>query len=207
MSGKRSARAWLRRHVSDTYVKEANARGLRSRAALKLEQIDDAERLLRGGLAVLDLGAAPGGWSQVAAERVGRKGCVVAVDLLAMAPIPGVRVVEGDFRDPAVREELVSLLPGGRADLVISDVAPNLTGVKVADQAAAAELVREGLELASDLMGDDGAVLFKIFHGASMEEVMRAARSRFRSIKTRKPPASRSRSTETYLVGRGIIRG
>ncbi len=203
MSGKRGARRWLRGHLSDPYVREANARGYRSRAAFKLLQLDDAERLLRPGAAVVDLGAAPGGWAQVAAERTAPGGTVLAVDLLEMAALPGVEFLRGDFTDPRVREALVARLPAGGAHLVMSDMAPNLSGMKDADQARAAELAGAALEFAGQVLAPQGAILLKLFHGRPMEDLVRQARERFRSVKVKKPQASRARSSEVYLLGRG----
>lgn len=205
VTGKRSAKRWLRGHVSDPYVKEANARGYRSRAAFKLRQLDDAEHLLRRGDTVVDLGAAPGGWSQVAAERVGKGGRVLAIDRLEMAPLDGVRFVHGDFTDPALRRALLAELPAAGARLVMSDMAPNLTGVRDTDQAAAAELAREALGFAAGCLAKDGAVVVKIFQGTSMQELLAEARSLFRKVKIVKPAASRARSAESYLLGRGGI--
>jgi len=206
VSGKRGAKGWLRGHLSDTWVREANARGYRSRAAFKLAQIDDAEHLLQSGAAVVDLGAAPGGWSQVAAERVGRAGLVLAVDLLDMEALPGVDVMRGDFMDPNIRAGLLARLPARGARLVMSDMAPNLSGVRDADQARAAELGLLVLGFASEVLATDGAVLLKVFQGGSMQDVVDEARRRFRRVKIKKPQASRSRSSETYLLGRdGIV--
>jgi 23S rRNA (uridine2552-2'-O)-methyltransferase len=203
VSGKRGAGKWLRSHLRDPFVREASARGYRSRAALKLIQIDDRQRLLRPGACVVDLGAAPGGWTQVAVERVGSRGRVVAVDLLDMAPVHGATVLRGDFTDPGVRAHLQAQLRGVPVDLVMSDMAPNLTGMKDADQARAGQLAAQALEFAVALLREQGAVLIKLFHGAGMEEVVAQARTQFRSVSVRKPPASRSRSAETYLLGRG----
>ncbi len=204
MSGKRGTRRWLGRHLADTWVREAGARGYRSRAAFKLAQIDDAERLLRPGATVVDLGAAPGGWSQVAAERVGATGRVLAVDVLEMAPLPGVAILQGDFTDPAVRDALAGQLPDGGAHLVMSDMAPNLTGVKDTDQARAAELALAAMDFAVRALEPRGAILLKVFHGRSMQDLVREARGRFRSVKVRKPEASRARSAEVYLLGKGV---
>ena len=203
MSGKRGARRWLKGHLADPYVKLANTQGFRSRAAFKLIQIDDAQRLLRPGAAVLDLGAAPGGWSQVAARRVAPGGRVVAVDLLEMESIDNVQFVHGDFASLAVRDELGALLPAGGVDLVMSDLAPNLSGTRDRDQARAAELVLHALDFAAAVLTARGAVLIKVFHGEAMDELLAQARQRFRAVKLCKPAASRSRSTEAYLIGRG----
>jgi len=203
VSGKRGARGWLKGHLADPYVKQANAQGYRSRAAFKLAQLDAAQRLLRPGDCVVDLGAAPGGWSQVAAQRVAPAGRVVAVDLLEMDPIDGVEFVQGDFTHDAVRADLRARLPDRGVDLVMSDMSPNLSGVKDNDQARGAELVLAALDFAGTVLTPRGAVLVKIFHGGSMQELVAHARRRFRAVKLSKPPASRARSAEVYLLGQG----
>jgi len=205
VSGKRGARRWLKGHLADAWVREASARGYRSRAAFKLVQLDDAERLLRAGSVVVDLGAAPGGWSQVAAERAGARGTVLALDLLEMEPIRGVAVLRGDFTDPGTRREVRARLPQRGADLVMSDMAPNLSGVKEADQARATALGLEVIGFAHDTLAARGAMLLKIFQGASTQELVAEARRRFRRVDVKKPPASRARSAEAYLLGRDGI--
>jgi 23S rRNA (uridine2552-2'-O)-methyltransferase len=190
----KSSKEWLRRHVSDSYVKKAKERGYRSRAAFKLLEIDAREKLLRPGMRVLDLGAAPGGWSQVAAQK-GAK--VTAVDLLDMAPIPGVAVHKGDFR---------SLPLDGKADLVLSDMLPNVTGIASVDQARATELTLAAIELCREVLKPDGAFLVKVFHGEAFDEVLKALKAAFKSVAVRKPSASRGESRETYLLARGLNR-
>ena len=203
MSGKRGTRRWLRGHVNDAWVREAGARGYRSRAALKLVQIDDEHRLLAPGARVVDLGAAPGGWTQVAVERTRPGGLVLALDRLAMEPVPGAHALLGDFEDEGLRASLRERLAPGGADLVLSDIAPNLTGVKDTDQARAAELVRGVIEFAAQVLERDGALLVKVFHGAEFDAIGAQARARFRRVKVAKPRASRARSAETYLLARG----
>lgn len=193
-----SSKAWLRRHVTDAYVRRAKAEGFRSRAAYKLLEIDRKDRLLRAGMTVLDLGAAPGGWSQVAAEKVRPGGRVVAVDLLDMAPIPGVTFLKADFREARVEAAL-----GGMADIVLSDVMPNVTGVTLVDQARAAELILAALELCAKVLKPEGIFLAKIFQGAAFEDTREALRRSFQTVGVRKPAASRSESRETYLLARG----
>lgn len=203
MSGKRKRREWHRRHVGDAYVKQATQSGYRSRAAYKLRQLDDAERLLAAGALVVDLGAAPGGWSQVARERVGSRGRVIAVDRLEMAPIDGVEVVLGDFRDDAVRERLEATIGAAGADLVISDMAPNLTGVRIADQAAAEALVLDAFAFAEQVLKPGGRVVVKVFQGSAFDTLLGNARQRFDRVRVKKPAASRAESSELYLLGTG----
>ncbi|MGE5130258.1 MAG: RlmE family RNA methyltransferase [Sphingomonadaceae bacterium] len=198
----KSSKQWLRRHVTDGYVRQARAQGYRSRAAFKLLEIDAREKLLRPGAHVLDLGAAPGGWSQVAAAKVGPAGRVVAIDLLEFAPISGVKSLRGDVREAEVREALRAAL-GGPADLVLSDLSPNISGVANVDQARAAELAELAAALAADLLKPSGALLVKVFQGEAFEGIVANLKGAFRSVSVRKPGASRGESRETYLVARG----
>jgi 23S rRNA (uridine2552-2'-O)-methyltransferase len=198
----KSSKAWLHRHVTDGYVRQARAAGYRSRAAYKLLEIDQKDRILRPGSRVLDLGAAPGGWSQVAARKVGPGGRVVAIDLLEIAPISGVKVLRGDLREPRAREAARQAL-GGAADLVWSDLSPNLSGISAVDQARAAELARLAVELACEVLKPSGALLVKVFQGEAFDEVLGLARRAFQTVAVRKPGASRGESRETYLLARG----
>ncbi len=200
MARTKSSRAWLRRHVTDAYVRRARAQGYRSRAAYKLIEIDARDRLLRRGARVIDLGAAPGGWSQVAAQKVLPGGAVVAIDLLEMAPIPGVTVIRGDVRDPAVR----NAIRGTKFDVVLSDLSPNISGIASADQAHAAELIALAIDFCRERLNPEGAFLVKVFHGGAFGEVLAALQRTFRKVQTRKPAASRGESRETYLLGRGL---
>jgi 23S rRNA (uridine2552-2'-O)-methyltransferase len=200
MSGKGKSRRWYKAHRADPYVKRSTAEGLRSRAAYKLMQLDARERLFRPGQWVVDLGAAPGGWSQVAAPRVAPGGRVLALDRLEMVPIEGVCFFQGDFFSEALRGRLIAKLPGSMADIVISDMAPNLTGVKIADQAACEELVLDVMEYAGQVLKPGGTLLTKVFHGAGMDGVLATARQRFEQVRLRKPDASRARSAESYLL-------
>jgi 23S rRNA (uridine2552-2'-O)-methyltransferase len=197
----KSNKAWLRRHVTDAYVRQAKQAGYRSRAAYKLLEIDRKDRLLRPGMKVLDLGAAPGGWSQVAAEKVKPGGKVVAVDLLEMKPIPGVTILKGDFREADLEPAL-----GGKADLVLSDMLPNVTGVPLVDQARAAELTLAAIALCKQVLRPEGAFLVKVFHGEAFDEVLRALKAAFETVAVRKPSASRGESRENYLLARGLKR-
>ncbi|MGA8005056.1 MAG: RlmE family RNA methyltransferase [Burkholderiales bacterium] len=198
----KSSKAWLKRHVTDSYVRQARAAGYRSRAAYKLLEIDQKDRILRPGSRVLDLGAAPGGWSQVAAHKVGPNGRVVAIDLLEIAPISGVEVLKGDVREAQARAAARQAL-GGAADLVLSDLSPNLSGIAAVDQARAAELAGLAVELACEVLKPSGALVVKVFQGEAFEEVRSLARRVFHTVAVRKPGASRGESRETYLLGRG----
>jgi 23S rRNA (uridine2552-2'-O)-methyltransferase len=193
---------WLREHHSDPFVARARAEGYRSRAAFKLAELDRRHRLLRPGARIVDLGAAPGGWSQWAAERVGAQGRVVAVDLLPVPPIPGVTVIQGDFLEPATRAAVQAALGGLPADLVLSDMAPNLSGIPTVDQARALELAESALELASDCLRPGGTLLVKLFQGEGLDAYLRLLRTRFARVELRKPDASRPRSRELYVLAR-----
>jgi 23S rRNA (uridine2552-2'-O)-methyltransferase len=203
MAQSKSSKAWLNRHVNDRFVQQARAQGLRSRAAFKLQEIAERDRLLRPGVRVVDLGAAPGGWSQVAASKVQPHGKVVAIDLLEIAPISGVHVVRGDFRDPAVRAAVHAALEGP-ADVVLCDMLPNLSGIASVDQAQAAALTELALDFCGLSLKPGGAFLVKVFQGVAFNEVLAAMKQRFRTVATRKPAASRGESRETYLLGRGL---
>jgi 23S rRNA (uridine2552-2'-O)-methyltransferase len=200
----KSSRAWLREHVTDAYVKRANAEGFRSRAAYKLQQLAARDKLLERGMTVVDLGAAPGGWSQVAARAAGPQGSVIAVDLLEMPAVSGVTVIRGDFGDPATLEAVERALGGRRADLVMSDMAPNLSGIAAVDQARAAELGELALDFALKHLKPQGGFLVKTFHGAGYDGYVARLRRWFVHVHTRKPDASRSRSSEVYLVAKGL---
>lgn len=199
----KSSGRWLREHFSDPYVKRAQAEGARSRAVFKLEEIDQRERLLRPGLVVLDLGAAPGAWSQYAARRVGPRGRVVASDILAMPAIPGVEFLQGDAREPAVLEALERMAGPAGVDLLLSDMAPNLSGMAEIDAPRAAYLAELALDLAHTVLKPGGAALIKLFQGAGFQELVALARRRFGRVKFLKPQASRARSPETYLLASG----
>ena len=193
----KSNKQWLRRHVTDPYVRKAREQGYRSRSAFKLLEIDDREKLLRPGAIVVDLGAAPGGWSQVAAARVKPGGRVIAIDLLKIAPITGVEVVAGDFR--------AAMLEGVKADIVLSDLAPNLSGVANVDQARAAGLAFAAIDFCRKTLKPDGVFVVKTFHGEAFGEVLARLKREFRKVMVRKPSASRGESSETYVVARGLL--
>jgi 23S rRNA (uridine2552-2'-O)-methyltransferase len=205
MKPSKTSKQWMREHVSDPFVQLAQKEGYRSRAAYKLLEIDDKDRLLKPGMVVVDLGATPGGWSQVAASRVGRSGKVAALDLLPLDPLAGVDFIQGDFRDDAVLKQLEALLQGKPVGLVISDMAPNISGVSSADQARAMHLAELALEFALEHLSQQGSFLVKVFQGAGFEEFLKLMRSRFTKVVTRKPKASRDRSSELYLLGSGKL--
>ena len=196
----KSSKQWLRRHVTDHYVRKAREQGYRSRAAYKLLELDQREKLFRAGAVVVDLGAAPGSWSQVAAAKIGRGGKVIAVDLLDIAPISGVTVLKGDFREAG----LLDALGGARADLVLSDVLPNLSGIANVDQARAAELSYAALDFCKKALKPEGVFVLKAFQGEAFEEVLQRLKHDFGTVKVVKPAASRGESRETYVVARRI---
>jgi 23S rRNA (uridine2552-2'-O)-methyltransferase len=196
----KSSDRWLKEHFADPYVQKARAAGYRSRAVFKLEEIDRRERLLRPGQVVLDLGAAPGAWSQYARQRVGAAGRIIASDILPLEALAGVEFVPGDFREAAVLEQLLALAPGRMVDVLLSDMAPNLSGVDVIDQPRAMYLAELALNLGADVLKAGGSALIKVFQGSGFEDLVRTARQRFGKVKLVKPGASRARSPEMYLL-------
>jgi 23S rRNA (uridine2552-2'-O)-methyltransferase len=204
----RSHRAWIERHLADPYVKRSVAEGYRSRAAYKLLEIDDRDRLLRPGAVVVDLGAAPGSWAQVARARLGRRGHlegrVLALDVLPVEPLPDVEVIQGDFREEAVEQELASRLGGARVDVVLSDLAPNLSGIAAADAARSLLLAELALEFAVKHLKPEGAFLVKAFQGSGYSQFVERLKRAFRQVTVRKPAASRESSAEVYLLARGL---
>src|SRR5215469_3131557 len=196
----KSSGRWLREHFADPFVQRAQSEGWRSRAVFKLEEIDRREKLLKPGQVCLDLGAAPGAWSQYAARQVGRKGRVVASDLLPMEELPGVEFVQGDFREEPVFDQLLSLLPERHVDVVLSDMAPNLSGVDAIDQPRSLYLAELALDLAERVLKPGGNALIKVFQGSGFQELVQGARHRYGRVKLVKPQASRSRSPEIYLL-------
>ena len=204
MKRTRTSNAWLREHVNDPYVQRAKAEGYRSRASFKLMEIDDRDRLIRPGEVVVDLGATPGGWSQVVAKRQKGNGRVIALDLLEMDPRHGVDFIQGDFREEGVLNTLESMLAGAKVGLVLSDMAPNISGVVVSDQARVMHLAELGLDFSRSWLKPDGAFLVKVFQGYGYEDFVKEMRQAFTVVSTRKPDASRDRSPEVYLLGRGL---
>lgn len=203
MAKNKTSRQWVHDHINDPYVKQAQAQGFRSRAAFKLMQIDDKDRLLGPGKVVVDLGSTPGGWSQVASKKVGAAGRVVAIDLLPMEPVHGVHFILGDFREDEPLAELVESLEGRRVDLVLSDMAPNLSGIAVTDQARSIHLLELALEFAREHLKSGGDMLVKVFQGSCFDELRREMEQLFTSVAVRKPDSSRDRSSEVYLLCRG----
>src|SRR6266851_2448347 len=207
MARSKSSSAWLKRHVNDPYVHRARAQGYRSRAAFKLLELLKRDGLVHAGDTVVDLGAAPGSWSQALAERVGRSGRVIAVDLLEIAPIPGVTIVRGDFREETVLRRLKDTVEGRKLDLVVSDIAPNLSGVSATDQARSIHLCELALEFARVHLKPQGAFLVKVFQGTGYPAFLAAMRGVFVAVASRKPRASRGDSTEMNLVGKELKGG
>ncbi|MDP2169633.1 MAG: RlmE family RNA methyltransferase [Rhodocyclaceae bacterium] len=210
MSGKvesnkknKTNKAWITEHVNDAYVQRARAEGWRSRAAFKLTEIDDKDRLLKPGMTVVDLGSAPGSWSQVAARRVAPGGRLIALDLLPMDALHGVHFIQGDFREDAVLQELAAALEGRQVDLVLSDMAPNMSGIAVVDQARVMHLAELTLEFCTLHLKPGGDMLVKVFQGDGFMELRRALQQQFKTLQMRKPLASRNRSAEIYLLARG----
>jgi|SRR6185436_4668890 23S rRNA (uridine2552-2'-O)-methyltransferase len=204
MARSKSSNQWLQRHVKDPFVHKARAEGYRSRAAYKLIEIDARERFLVPGARIVDLGAAPGGWSQVAARKVAPGGKVIAVDLLEIAPMSGVTVLRGDCRDSAIQAQLAQALEGRRADVVLSDLSPNISGIASADQARAAELVQMALDFCRTQLRADGVFLVKVFQGGEFAGLLKELKGMFGEVRTLKPAASREKSRETYLLARGL---
>jgi len=207
MKRSRSSKQWLQRHVSDPFVKRSKKEGYRSRSAYKLLQIDERDRLLRPGQVVVDLGSAPGGWSQVAVQKVGAGGRVIAIDLLPMEGVPGVDFIQGDFTSSGGLAAVEQALAGRKADVVLSDMAPNLTGIPVTDQARSMGLAEMALDFARLHLKPDGALLVKVFQGAGHDEFLKAARASFAKVLVRKPESSRGESAEQYVLARGLKAG
>ena len=193
-------------HVTDPYVQLAKHEGYRSRASYKLLEIIERDHLLKPGMRVVDLGATPGGWSQVVAQKLAGQGKVIALDLLEMVPLAGVTFIQGDFREDAVLAELVKTLDGRPVDLVISDMAPNLSGVGLVDQARAMHLAELALEFALQHLKPGGSFLVKVFQGDGFDEYIRTMRGHFKQVATRKPKASRGRTNETFLLAKDLTR-
>jgi 23S rRNA (uridine2552-2'-O)-methyltransferase len=199
----KSSRRWLQEHASDAYVKRAHKEGMRSRATYKLEELDQAERLLKPGMTIVDLGAAPGGWSQYAAKVLNGRGAVYALDILPMDGITGVEFIQGDFREDGPFGDLLARLAGTPVDLVMSDMAPNMSGIDAVDQPRQMHLVELALDFALKVLRPGGTFLAKVFQGAGFEELVKNTRREFTQVRMRKPPASRSRSAEMYLLATG----
>lgn len=205
MARSASSTRWLKEHFDDEYVKRAQQLGYRSRAVFKLLEIDEKDRILRKGMRVIDLGAAPGGWSQIARDRVGPQGRVVALDILPMDPLPGVEVLQGDFREDAVMNALLAAVGDDKVDLVMSDMAPNISGERTVDQPRAMYLAELALDLAQHVLAPGGDLLIKVFQGEGSDAFMRTLKENFAKVIVRKPKASRPRSREVYLLARNYI--
>ncbi len=204
MARSKSSSRWLKEHFDDPFVKMAQKDGYRSRASYKLLEIQEKDNILRPGMTVIDLGSAPGGWSQVTSRVIGDKGTLIASDILPMSAIADVTFIEGDFTEERVFNEIMDAVGNQPVDLVISDMAPNMSGIRTADQAAAMYLCELALDLASKVLRPGGDFLIKIFHGEGFDEYLRDVRRRFEKVQMRKPSSSRDRSREQYLLGRGL---
>jgi 23S rRNA (uridine2552-2'-O)-methyltransferase len=200
----KSSRRWLGEHFDDEYVKKAQQQGYRSRAAYKLLEIQQKDRLIKPGEIIIDLGAAPGGWSQVAAELAGSKGRVIALDILPIEPIAGVECLQGDFTEQNVFDQLFVALGSDEAGLVLSDMAPNISGIKAVDQPKSIYLAELAVDLAQKVLVKQGDLLIKVFQGEGFDELLRQIRELFTKIIIRKPQASRSRSREVYILAKGF---
>jgi len=204
MKRTRTSKGWMREHVNDPYVLLAKKEGYRSRAAYKLMEMDERDHLLRPGMTVVDLGAAPGGWTQVAAKKIGSSGVLVAFDILPMDPVRGAVFIQGDFREDAALAMLDEAMAGRPVDLVISDMAPNISGIGTADQARSMHLAELALEFAVQHLKPGGAFVVKVFQGEGFDEYVREMRVHFEKVTVRKPKASRDRSAEVYMLGKGL---
>jgi 23S rRNA (uridine2552-2'-O)-methyltransferase len=207
MARSKTSNAWLAEHFNDEFVKRARKEGYRSRAVYKLQEIDTRDRLLRPGMIVVDLGAAPGAWSQYLVERVGRTGRVIALDILPMEALPGAEVLEGDFTEEATLKTLLDALGGRPVDLVISDMSPNISGVDSADKARAMYLSELALDFAAQALKPGGAFLMKVFQGSGFSELYKVIQGKFTRVVSRKPKASRARSAEIYVLATGFRGG
>lgn len=204
MKRTKSSKGWMRQHVNDPFVLQAKLHGYRARSAYKLLEIDAKDKLLKPGMRVVDLGAAPGGWSQVAAQKVGPSGHVFALDALEMLGLPGVSIILGDFTEGAVLAELQTQLGGQTVDLVISDIAPNISGIPLADQAKSYYLAELALDFAVSHLKPGGCFLVKVFQGGDFDAYVKMLRANFQQVQIRKPEASRMQSKEVYLLGKGL---
>lgn len=204
MARSKSSGQWLQQHVNDPYVKQAQKDGYRSRSSYKLIQLNEKDRLLKPGMLVVDLGSAPGGWSQVASRIVGSRGRVIATDILPMEPLSDVEFIQGDFTEDAVLAQILAALDGRKPELVICDMAPNITGIDSADQAASMYLVELALDLVRQVLKSGGNFVTKVFQGAGSEAYLKQVRASFEKVSVRKPAASRPRSREVYVVAKGF---
>lgn len=199
-----SSTRWLKEHFDDKYVQQAQKLGLRSRAVFKIDEIQLKDKLIKPGMTVVDLGAAPGGWSQFAVEQVGDKGRVIACDILPMDPIAGVDFLQGDFREEAVLDALLERVGDAKVDVVMSDMAPNMSGTLAVDQPRSMYLVELALEMCKEVLAPNGSFVVKVFQGVGSEEYLKSVRELFKVVKVRKPDSSRARSREVYIVATGF---
>ncbi|WP_366513250.1 23S rRNA (uridine(2552)-2'-O)-methyltransferase RlmE [Methylobacter sp.] len=204
MGRSKSSSRWMQEHFADEYVKMAQAQGYRSRAVFKLKEIQEKDQLIKPGMNIIDLGAAPGGWSQFARPIIGKKNKIIALDILPMDPIEGVDFIQGDFREQAVLDQLYAVLDGAPVNMVMSDMAPNMSGNKGVDQPGAIYLGELALETAKTVLTKDGVFLVKLFHGAGFEEFFKEVQQAFVKVVIRKPKASRPRSNEVYILAKGF---
>ena len=204
MSKANNSKNWIKGHVKDPFVIQAQKDGYRSRAAYKLIEIDKKYKIIKSGITAVDLGAAPGGWSQVLSKKIGLKGKVVGIDLLEVSPIKGIDFIQGDFMQEEILNEMVDKLENKPVDLVISDMAPNLTGSKAVDQPSSIYLVELAVDLACKVMKPEGVFIAKLFQGEGFDEFVRHVRTLFNTVSMRKPDASRSKSREVYMVAKGL---
>ena len=204
MARTKSSSEWLRRHVNDPFVKQAQVDGYRSRSAYKLVELDKKDRLIRPGMRIMDLGSAPGGWSQVAGRLVGKKGRVLATDILPMDPIANVDFIQGDFTDEAVVAQLMGWLQGGRFDLIVSDIAPNITRIDSADQAGSMHFLELALDTVRQTLKPGANFVAKMFQGSGSDDYVKELRTSFEKVLIRKPAASRAESREVYIVAKGF---
>lgn len=203
MPRSKSSKRWLHEHFDDVYVKKAQTEGYRSRAIYKLKEVDEKEQLLQPGMTVVDLGAAPGGWTQFVAEKLQGEGVIIALDLLPIDPLPNVKMILGDFRDENVLQELLDVVPKNGVDLVLSDMAPNMSGTAAVDIPRAMYLAELALDFSERMLKPGGALFMKVFHGTGFDEMVKHIRTRFKRVVIRKPSASRARSRETYMLAKG----
>ncbi len=201
MKARPTSKAWMQEHLTDEFVKRAQREGYRARSAYKLMEIDDKDKLFKPGMTVVDLGATPGSWSQVVVQRLHGKGRVIALDLLEMQPLSGVEFLQGDFREEDVLKKLEEMLAGKKIDLVIADMAPNMSGINLVDQASVAYLAELALEFSLKWLKPEGNFLVKVFVGTGFDDIVRNMKQSFEKVVTRKPKASRDRSSEIYLLG------
>lgn len=204
MARSKSSHRWLQEHVNDPYVKQAQKDGYRSRSSYKLIELNEKDRLIRPGMLIMDLGSAPGGWSQVAGRLVGDKGRVLATDILPMDPLKNVDFIQGDFTEEAVFDQILAALDGAKPDLIISDIAPNITGIDSADQGSSIYLVELALDMARRVLKPKGNFVAKVFQGTGSDAYLKDLRTSFEKVSVRKPAASRPRSREVYVVAKGF---